>query len=55
MPDFEGKTFWEKAGVSDKIDLHLRPATETLQELIDAGEEGTFDFAFIDAGKILYE
>merc|ERR1711955_112024 len=30
-----GKKYWEKAGVAHKINLQLRPATETLQELID--------------------
>merc|ERR1712135_32922 len=38
----------------NKINLQLRPATETLQELIDQGEEGTYDFAFIDADKPNY-
>jgi len=49
-----GKKYWEKAGVAHKINLQLRPATETLQELIDQGEEGTYDFAFIDADKPNY-
>merc|ERR1719499_2488380 len=49
-----GKPFWEKAGVDKKIKLTIAPATETLQKLIDAGESGKFDFAFIDADKHNY-
>ncbi|XP_013392060.1 probable caffeoyl-CoA O-methyltransferase 2 [Lingula anatina] len=49
-----GKPFWKEAGVEHKIDLRIAPAVETLQKLVDAGEGGTYDFAFIDADKENY-
>jgi predicted O-methyltransferase YrrM len=49
------RTYWEKAGVSHKIKLHLAPAVLTLENLLAKGEENRFDFAFIDADKSNYD
>ncbi|HET7707771.1 MAG TPA: class I SAM-dependent methyltransferase [Thermoanaerobaculia bacterium] len=50
-----GKPFWREAGVSEKIDLRLAPATDTMRILIENRASGTFDFAFIDAEKHEYD
>ncbi len=47
--------FWQKANVDQKIELRLGNAADSLQELINAGESNTFDFAFIDADKANYD
>lgn len=46
--------YWQRAGVADRILLELRPAIETLDELLVSGCEDSFDMAFIDADKTAY-
>jgi caffeoyl-CoA O-methyltransferase len=56
QPEFTNiaQVYWQKANVDRKIILHLKPALETLEELINQGEKETFDFVFIDADKSNY-
>ena len=46
---------WRVAGVAHKINLQLAPALTTLDARINAGEQGQYDFAFIDADKSGYD
>ena len=45
------RTYWERAGVADRIDLRIAPAADTLRAL---PADPVIDFAFIDADKIGY-
>jgi caffeoyl-CoA O-methyltransferase len=45
------RRYWERAGLTGRIELRIAPALDTLKAL--PGEEA-FDFAFIDADKLGY-
>lgn len=48
------KEYWDMAGVSKQITLMLDDANISLEALVDGGQSGTFDMAFIDANKSDY-
>jgi O-methyltransferase len=50
-----GRRHWRAAGVEDRVELRLGLALDSLDALLDAGEAGRFDLAYVDADKKLYD
>ena len=48
------RRFWERGGVSERIDLRIGPAEASLRAMLSAGESGQYDFMFVDADKQSY-
>ncbi|XP_071706741.1 uncharacterized protein [Rutidosis leptorrhynchoides] len=49
------KRYYDRAGVSHKVDARLGLAVDTLHEMIENGESCSYDFAFVDAEKRMYQ
>jgi predicted O-methyltransferase YrrM len=48
-------SYWQRAGVADKIDLRIAPALTSLAQLEAQDAADQFDLAFIDADKPSYD
>jgi O-methyltransferase len=48
------RPYWERAGVADRIDVHVGDAAETLVTIFAEHGPDSFDFVFIDADKANY-
>lgn len=48
------RDYWRQAGVDERIDLRIGDARKTLQDLIEDGNAGQVDMAFLDADKTGY-
>lgn len=51
----KARDYWREAEVDHLIELVIAPADQTLDQRIAAGEEGTYDFGFVDADKTGYD
>ncbi|AEE80290.1 putative protein [Arabidopsis thaliana] len=49
------KRYYELAGVSHKVTVKHGLAAESLMSMIQNGEESSYDFAFLDADKAMYQ
>jgi len=49
------RRYWEKAGITKKINLILSPASMSLVQLLEKGGEGKYDLIFLDADKENYD
>jgi predicted O-methyltransferase YrrM len=45
------RRWWAEAGVSERIEIRVAPAVESLDRMLEEGLAGRYDFAFIDADK----
>jgi predicted O-methyltransferase YrrM len=48
------RRYWKEARVENRVELHLRPALDLLDQLLAEGQERKFDLIFIDADKENY-
>lgn len=48
------RKYWIRAGLADRIELRLGPATTSLEALVREGWSGDYDLVFIDADKSGY-
>ena len=48
------RKYWRQAGVENKIEVKIGNAGNSLNQLINSGHEGSFDFIYIDADKSNY-
>ncbi|PKU74658.1 probable caffeoyl-CoA O-methyltransferase 1 isoform X1 [Dendrobium catenatum] len=49
------KKYYVRAGVSHKVEIKHALAVDTLEKLIQNGESCSYDFAFVDAEKRMYD
>lgn len=49
------RRYYDRAGVLEKVDVRHGLAADTLKSLIQNGEVGSYDFAFLDAEKKMYQ
>ncbi|KAI7726350.1 hypothetical protein M8C21_008006 [Ambrosia artemisiifolia] len=49
------KKYYERAGVSHKVDARHGLAVDTLNSMLENGEGCSYDFAFVDAEKRMYQ
>ncbi|XP_044957699.1 O-methyltransferase MdmC-like isoform X2 [Hordeum vulgare subsp. vulgare] len=49
------KKYYQLAGVAHKVDVKHALAVDSLRSLLDCGEASSYDFAFVDADKRMYE
>ncbi|EES13366.1 hypothetical protein BDA96_07G045600 [Sorghum bicolor] len=49
------KKYYQRAGVAQKINVKHALAADSLRSLLDCGEASSYDFAFVDADKKMYE
>ncbi|PWA82052.1 O-methyltransferase, family 3 [Artemisia annua] len=49
------KRYYDRAGVSHKVDARHGLAADTLNSMIENGEGCSYDFAFVDAEKRMYQ
>ena len=48
------RRYWQEAGLGERIELRLAPALQTLAQIEQQGQGGSFDLIFIDADKANY-